>query len=132
MLEPKFAHTKSYWVQVEGSITDEALVKLRHGVTISVTGKRYTTKPARATELELEPDVPERNPPIRYRKNIPTSWIELTITEGKNRQVRKMCAAVGFPVLRLVRSGIGKVGLNGLMPGKWKEIDASVISNLKH
>lgn len=132
LLEPKFVHSKTYWVQVEGEVTNEAIAELQNGVMINVAGKQYKTKKAKAVVLENEPDVPARNPPIRFRKNIPTSWIALTITEGKNRQVRRMCAAVGFPVLRLVRSSIGKVNLNGLEPGQWIEISAEEKAKLIH
>ncbi|RYE25162.1 MAG: pseudouridine synthase [Sphingobacteriales bacterium] len=132
LLEPKFAHSKTYWAQVEGEVTEKSLQQLRSGVVINISGKQYKTKPAQAIALKNEPDVPERNPPIRYRANIPTTWIALTITEGKNRQVRRMCAVVGFPVLRLVRNSIGKVNLNGLQPGEWIEATADVKTKLIH
>ncbi len=124
LLTPSFSHQRTYWAQVEGSITDDALKQLGNGVTISVDGKQYKTRPAIATAFENEPDVSERNPPIRYRKNIPTSWISLTLTEGKNRQVRKMTAAVGFPTLRLIRFSIGSINISDVKPGEYKEITA--------
>ena len=125
LLEPRFAHQRTYYVQVEGSISDEALMQLRKGVTISIDGKKHLTKPAIATLITTEPSLPDRNPPIRFRKDIPTSWIALTLTEGKNRQVRRMTAAVGFPTLRLVRYSIGKVTVEGMQPGEVLEMDQS-------
>lgn len=130
LLEPSFAHARTYWVQVDGMINDEAIKKLEAGVTINVNGKMYRTKKAVAKKFENEPEVPERNPPIRFRKNIPTSWISLTLTEGKNRQVRKMTAAVGFPTLRLIRYSIGKVTIENLSPGSYKELDANQVKML--
>lgn len=118
LLHPKFDHSKTYWAQVDGSIDHKAIQQLCKGVTIAVNQKQYTTKPALVTIIDT-PELPERNPPIRYRKNIPTSWIALTITEGKNRQVRKMTAAVGFPTLRLIRHSIGDYNINGLLPGQF-------------
>lgn len=120
LTEPKFAHSRTYLVQVDGDITDEAIRKLKSGVMISVNGKHYTTKPAHAEKLDGEPGIPPRTPPVRYRANIPTSWITLTLTEGKNRQVRKMTAAVGFPTLRLMRHKIGKLSVKGIEPGTYK------------
>ncbi|NDE61898.1 MAG: pseudouridine synthase [Cyclobacteriaceae bacterium] len=96
LLNPKFAHQRTYFVQVEGIPTEEALAQLRDGVTIQVEGKPYRTKPALVRVLDPAPPLPERIPPIRYRASIPDSWIALTLIEGKNRQVRKMTAAVGF------------------------------------
>ena len=130
LLEPKFAHKRTYLVQVDGSITEEAIAQLQKGVVINVEGKQYNTKPAVAKLLLNEPDLPERNPPIRYRKEIPTSWISLTLTEGKNRQVRKMTAAVNFPTLRLVRYSIGDVTINGFTPGMYKEVTEDIKAQL--
>lgn len=121
LLEPKFAHHKTYWVQVEGAITEEALQQLRQGVTISVNGQRYHTQPATASAI-VEPQVPPRNPPIRFRANIPTSWVELSLMEGKNRQVRKMTAATGFPTLRLLRARIGALQIGAMQPGEVLEL----------
>ena len=104
LLDPKFAHPRTYYVQVEGIPDETALDKLRHGVTI----KNYRTRKADVSLLPNEPSLPPRIPPIRDRKSIPTSWLSITLTEGKNRQVRRMTAAVGFPTLRLVRVAIGK------------------------
>ena len=118
---PKFKQPKTYWVQVEGNITDEALSHLRKGIEL----KDGKTRPAQAKKI-AEPDTLwPRNPPIRERKNIPTSWLQLTITEGKNRQVRRMTAAVGFPTLRLIRYKIGRWTLEDLAPGKYKIISLS-------
>lgn len=116
LLHPKFAHARTYWLQVEGCITKQAIQNLSDGVTISVDGQAYTTKKATLHLLETC-KVPERNPPIRIRKSIPTCWVSIQLTEGKNRQVRKMFAAVGFPVLRLIRSKIGSFSIDQMQPG---------------
>jgi 23S rRNA pseudouridine2457 synthase len=120
LLNPRHAHTRTYHAQVEGEISDEALRKLRSGVDL----KEFHTLPCQAQRLEAEPIHPPRHPPIRFRKNIPTSWVELTLTEGKNRQVRRMTAAVGFPTLRLVRVAMGglKLAELSLQPGQWREL----------
>ena len=118
LLDPKFEHPRTYLAQVDGQITPEAIKQLAKGVTI----KGYRTKPCKA-ELATPPDdLWERVPPIRYRAAIPTSWVKLTLIEGKNRQVRHMTAAVGFPTLRLIRVQIGDLKLDGLQPGEWREI----------
>ncbi len=116
LLNPKKHYSKRYWVQVDRDITDEAVGLLRKGVTINVNGE-YRTHPAVVTKID-EPLLPERVPPVRFRLSVPTSWIEITITEGKNRQVRKMPAAVGFPTLRLVRSAIGPIEIANMQPGE--------------
>ncbi|RYY99623.1 MAG: pseudouridine synthase [Chitinophagaceae bacterium] len=121
-LDPKSKTPKTYRAQVEGSITPAALEQLSRGVTITVNGKAYATLPARVRLLEPAPAVPDRNPPIRFRQSIPTSWIELAIVEGKNRQVRRMTAAVGFPTLRLLRVAIGDLQLGDLQPGEVRPI----------
>ncbi|HTN47356.1 MAG TPA: pseudouridine synthase [Flavipsychrobacter sp.] len=130
LLEPKHQHARTYYVQVEGAITGEAIRELENGVNISVNGKPYLTAKAVANILPQEPRLPERNPPIRFRKNIPTSWLALTITEGKNRQVRKMTAAVGFPTLRLVRYSIGNIDIAGMESGDIRELDAEEVKQL--
>ena len=130
LLDPKFKHPRNYLAQVEGEINEQAITQLENGVSINVNGKIYSTQKARAIILRELPEIPERNPPIRFRKNIPTSWLSLTITEGKNRQVRKMTAAVGYPTLRLIRYSIGAVNLIGLQPGQYKELAESEISKL--
>lgn len=119
---PKFAHGRRYWVQVERVPTPQSLRELRRGVTI----KGYRTLPATA-KIIGEPELPPRDPPIRYRKAIPTAWLEMTLKEGKNRQVRRMTAAVGFPTLRLVRSALllpkaPPLTLAGLEPGEWRDL----------
>ncbi len=124
--DPKFEHSKTYWVQVENIPPDEAIAQLRKGVKI----KDYLTRPAIVDRLP-EPDLPDRDPPIRFRKNIPTAWLEITLTEGRNRQVRRMTAAVGFPTLRLVRVAIGKLRLTGLSPGEWRELTPDELSYLR-
>ena len=125
---PKFKIGKTYWAQVEGSPAEEALAPLRHGGLLLGDER---TLPARARLLQPEPQLWERSKPIRFRKNIPTSWIELQITQGMNRQVRRMTAAIGFPTLRLVRMQIGPLELGGLQPGEWRELTAAEIANLK-
>jgi 23S rRNA pseudouridine2457 synthase len=130
LLNPSFGHEREYWVQVEGLITTTAIEYLQEGVTISIEGKAHHTKRCSATAFESHPVVADRYPPIRFRKNVPTSWIKLVLTEGKNRQVRKMTAAVGFPTLRLIRHRIGKLTVNGLQPGEFKEWDRSQIYEL--
>jgi 23S rRNA pseudouridine2457 synthase len=126
LLNPVFKHKKEYWVQVDGAITDDAIEQLAKGVSISVEGKQYQTKPATVRILD-NPVVCERNPPIRFRKDIPTSWISLTITEGKNRQVRKMTAVVGFPTLRLIRKQIENISLNTMQPREMMELSKAAI-----
>ncbi|BES71106.1 rRNA large subunit pseudouridine synthase E [Marinobacter nanhaiticus D15-8W] len=110
---PRLKMAKTYWVQVEGEITHEALEHLKIGVDL----KDGPTQPARALRIE-EPAIWPRKPPVRYRASVPTSWIELTLTEGRNRQVRRMTAAVGFPTLRLIRIAIGDWRIDGLRPGQ--------------
>lgn len=131
LLEPEFGHKRTYWVQVEGEITEEAISKLEKGVMISVNGKKHKTKPAIAKKLDREPELPERDPPIRYRANIPDSWLSLTLTEGKNRQVRRMTAAVGYPTLRLVRYSIEKLTIDGMMPGEYRVLGKDIMKWLK-
>jgi len=128
----KFAHPRTYWVQVERIPDDKALDKLRSGIVI----KDYRTRGAQVKILQQEPDLPPRVPPIRDRKTVPTCWLEITLTEGRNRQVRRMTAAIGFPTLRLVRVGISikiaqrKNGkpqfydfrLDSLQPGEYRQL----------
>ncbi|MCB1949439.1 MAG: pseudouridine synthase [Burkholderiales bacterium] len=113
---PKYKLPKTYWVQVEGVPTDMALQQLRRGLKI----KDYTTQPAKADLMSAPENLWPRTPPVRFRKHIPTAWITLTIQEGKNRQVRRMTAAVGYPTLRLIRFAIGDYSLNDLAPGCWR------------
>ncbi len=116
LLHPSSKYEKEYWVQVEGIPTTEALQQLEYGVTISVNGKKHNTLACKASLMNL-PDIAERNKPIRFRANIPTSWLRIIITEGKNRQVRKMTAAIGYPTLRLIRWRINNITLLNLQPG---------------
>ncbi len=118
LLNPRRGHPRTYWVQVENIPQDKDLLKLRKGVSIKGQG----TLPCQAMILNPQPVMEDRNPPIRFRKHIPTCWLEMTLTEGKNRQVRRMTAVIGFPALRLVRVMIGGYRLNGLEPGQWKQL----------
>lgn len=122
LLSPKSQKYKTYWAQVEGSVDDDAIDRLKKGVDIKVNKKIYHTLPARVRAI-APPVVEDRNPPIRYRAEIPTSWIEISIREGKNRQIRRMCAAVGFPVLRLIRTAIQDLTLSGVKQGELKQLD---------
>lgn len=126
LLNPKFRHNRTYYVQVDGQLTVEAVAQLAAGVTISLDGKPYQTLPANAKILP-EPALPARNPPIRYRAAIPTSWVAISLHEGKNRQVRKMTAAVGFPTLRLVRWSIETLTAEGMQPGEVRELSREEI-----
>lgn len=117
LLHPGFFHEREYLAQADGSITEVALKQLSAGVPVNINGSIYHTKPCKAVLLDKEPEVPARTPPVRFRKNIPTSWISLTLTEGKNRQVRKMMAYTGFPTLRLIRCRIENVSLLKMKPG---------------
>jgi len=118
--DPRFEQTRTYWAQVEGALTEAALASLRRGVRI----QGYMTKPCQVRGLEAEPKLWPRDPPVRFRKEIPTAWIELILTEGRNRQVRRMTAAVGLPTLRLVRVAHGPIRLGNLQPGEWREVSA--------
>ncbi len=120
LLDPKRGHRREYWAQVEGDPTPEVLRHLAEGVEI----KGQRTRPCRCTRLTPKPDLPPREPPIRYRASVPDTWISLELTEGKNRQVRRMTAAVGHPTLRLHRAAIGQLKLNKLelVPGEWTEL----------
>jgi len=127
LLNPSFAHEREYWVQVDGAITTAAIQQLQQGVEINVNGKMYKTKECKVELFKEEPTVPERNPPIRFRKEIPAPWIRMTLTEGKNRQVRRMTAKVGFPTLRLIRYRIEGIELGNLQPGKMIELNQKTI-----
>lgn len=128
LAHPKHFKEKTYWVQVEGDITDEAITQLSTGVTL----KDGPTRPAKVSRMEA-PDIWERHPPIRERKAIPTSWISLRISEGRNRQVRRMTAHCGFPTLRLIRAAIGDYHLDDLLPGSYRilTLDSPKESNPK-
>lgn len=121
--DPRFKQPKTYWAQVESEPDDAALEKLRRGVILD----DRRTLPAKVRRI-AEPALWPRDPPVRFRKSIPTSWIEITITEGRNRQVRRMTAAVGFPTLRLVRYAVGPHTLDGLAPGEWREASIAAVN----
>ncbi len=118
LLRPEHAHAREYWTQVERVPSDDALQTLERGVVV----QGYRTLPCRARRLDPPPDVPPRDPPIRVRKNVPDCWVALELTEGKNRQVRRMTAAVGHPTLRLIRVRVGVLGLGDLRAGQWRTL----------
>ncbi len=126
---PKYKMAKTYWVQVEGVPDEQALERLRCGILLN----DGPTLPAKARIISV-PDVWERTPPIRQRKSVPDSWLQITIKEGRNRQVRRMTAAVGHPTLRLIRCQIGHWALDNLQPGHWRELEipASLKNNLRN
>ncbi|MBB1117344.1 pseudouridine synthase [Stenotrophomonas sp. W1S232] len=119
LTDPKHKQPKTYWVMVEGIPQPQQLQALRDGVVLN----DGPTRPAQVRLLDPAPQLWPRNPPVRYRKNVPDAWLEITISEGRNRQVRRMTAAVGLPTLRLVRVAIGAHRLDGLAPGQWRRID---------
>lgn len=118
LLDPEHGHRRTYWAQVERIPSAEAIAALERGVVI----QGYPTRPCRAWLLSPAPEVPPRTPPIRFRKNVPDSWLGLELVEGKNRQVRRMTAAVGHPTLRLIRVQIGELSLAKLPAGEWREL----------
>lgn len=124
MLNPKSEKPKTYWVLVERVPTDEELQKMRKGLKI----EDYQTRPCEVRILDPQPEVPSRDPPVRVRKTVQDVWLEITIVEGKNRQVRKMTAAIGHPTLRLIRKKIANLPLGDLSPGEWKEIKRDEIN----
>jgi 23S rRNA pseudouridine2457 synthase len=117
--EPRHKLPKRYWAQVEGEPDDAALASLRGGITL----RDGPTRPADARRIEEPPGLWPRDPPVRFRKHIPTTWLEVELREGRNRQLRRMTAAVGHPTLRLIRAGIGPWRVEGLSPGEWREAD---------
>ncbi len=123
--DPKFGHPRTYWVQVERIPEEPTFNQLRCGVKV----QDYISRPAKVEPI-AEPDLPPRDPPIRYRQQIPTAWMEITLTEGRNRQVRRMTAAVGFPTLRLVRVAIAHLRLDGLAPGEWRSLTQAEVKQL--
>lgn len=125
--DPKFKIEKTYWAQVENIPDEAALQKLRTGIYL----KNVKTAPAKASILMPEPTVWERSQPIRFRQNIPTTWLQITLTQGMNRQVRKMTAAVGFPTLRLIRVSIGPLRLDNLQPGEYRPLTPDEVKALK-
>ncbi len=118
LTDPRHKQPKTYWVQVEGVPTDDKLQALRDGVQLN----DGPTLPARVELLAAAPSLWERNPPVRFRKTVPDSWLAITLREGRNRQVRRMTAAVGLPTLRLVRAVMGPYALEGLQPGQWRQV----------
>ncbi|MFM6756241.1 MAG: pseudouridine synthase [Dolichospermum sp.] len=128
LAHPRFGHQRTYWAQVERIPTLDAINQLQNGVII----QDYRTAPAQVKLLLEEPSVTQRTPPIRYRKTVPTAWLEITLTEGKNRQVRRMTAAVGFPTLRLIRVSIANIQLHDLAPGQWRELTLIELTNLNY
>jgi len=127
LTEPKFRHSRTYNVQVERIPDESALRKLRDGVMI----EEKKTSAAEVHVLNTEPELPPRPVPIRFRKSVPTAWLEITLSEGRNRQVRKMTAAVGHPTLRLVRTRIGSLSIEGLRPGESRRLTSEEISSLR-
>ena len=130
LLNPENKHKRTYHVQVDGTATSVHLNLLQQGVEITIEGKPYKTLPPVSVNLLNEVSYPERNPPVRFRKHIPTSWIELVLTEGKNRQVRKMTAAVGIPTLRLIRNKIEAINIKDYQQGELKELSQQEIYKL--
>jgi 23S rRNA pseudouridine2457 synthase len=126
LTDPAHGHPRTYWVQVERIPNEDALAHLASGVVIE--GQR--TRPAQARLIPEPADLPLRNPPVRFRKTVPTAWLELTLTEGRNRQVRKMTAFVGHPTLRLIRVAISDLRLEGLLPGKWRDLTGDELQHL--
>lgn len=127
LTDPSFGHPKTYMVQVERVPTEDALARLRDGVEIE--GER--TRPADVRMVDGEPDFPPRPVPIRYRKNVPTAWLEMVLREGRNRQVRRMTAAVGHPTLRLIRTRVGEFTLAGLEPGQNRALNPEELARLR-
>lgn len=119
--EPRYKLEKTYWAQVEGEPCDADIERLRAGIQLS----DFTTQPARVRLIDAPAELWPRHPPIRFRQSIPTRWLELRISEGKNRQVRRMTAAIGYPTLRLIRAGIGRLTLDGLAPATWRTFEGS-------
>jgi len=130
LLHPRFGHKRTYFAQVEGLPPVKAINQLETGVEINVDGKLYRTKKAFARLLQEAPGLPQRNPPIRYRKSVPDAWILLSLIEGKNRQVRKMTAAVGYPTLRLVRWAMENLNIEGFEVGEVREYGQEEIYRL--
>jgi 23S rRNA pseudouridine2457 synthase len=130
LLNPQFGHRRTYLAQVEGIPSEESIRKLENGVDIKVDGKNHHTKQAKSIIRAEPPLLPERDPPIRYRANVPDTWIELSLTEGKNRQVRKMTAAVGYPTLRLVRWSMEELTIEGYDSGEVREYDREELLRL--
>ena len=118
LLSPKNKHWRKYWVQVEGIPEEKDLLPIQKGISVTIQGKNHLCLPARIQIIQEPSGIPDRDPPIRERKNIPVSWLEISLQEGKNRQVRKMMAAIGYPVLRLIRASIEDLSLSSQVPGR--------------
>ncbi|PZD72830.1 Ribosomal large subunit pseudouridine synthase E [Acaryochloris thomasi RCC1774] len=125
--DPRFSHPRTYWVQVERIPASHDLEPLSQGIKI----QKYQARPAQVKLLPRAPDLPPRDPPIRVRQTVPTAWLEMTLTEGRNRQVRRMTAAIGFPTLRLIRISIGPLSLEALLPGQWRSLTVEEIEQLR-
>jgi 23S rRNA pseudouridine2457 synthase len=125
--DPRFDHPRTYWVQVERVPAEQALRQLSAGVVI----QGHRTRPANVRLLGEEPRLPPRDPPIRFRKAVPTAWLEIKLLQGRNRQVRRMTAAVGHPTLRLFRAAIGDLRVEGIKPGEWRDLTTSEIGSLR-
>ncbi|MCX6156038.1 MAG: pseudouridine synthase [Candidatus Kapabacteria bacterium] len=121
LIEPKFHHERVYLVQVEGLPDHNSLDSIKNGVLLNIRGRNFLTDKCEISILEAEPDIPQRNPPIRFRKNIPTSWLKIILSEGKNRQVRKMTASVGLPTLRLIRFSIENLTIGNMISGEVRQ-----------
>ena len=130
LLNPVNSHEREYWAQVDGAITREAIEQIMAGVMININGRMHLTKKCYAEAFAAPLSVGDRNPPVRFRKSIPDSWLRLIITEGKNRQVRKMTAKVGYPTLRLIRYRIEGITLENLQPGQMKMLSHTELYNL--
>ncbi len=131
LTDPRHEHPRTYWAQVEGIPDAAALKKLAAGMWLRDKAADYKSRPVKIRLLSPEPEVAPRHPPVRFRKSIPTSWLELILTEGRNRQVRRMTAAVGFPTLRLIRVASGPLTLASLEPGKWRHLTPDELASLK-
>ncbi|HRG31788.1 MAG TPA: pseudouridine synthase [Saprospiraceae bacterium] len=122
ILNPLNKCVKTYWVQVDGNADDDFIKKISQGVKIKLKDKFYNTLPCEVKVIQGDIKVPERNPPVRIRKQIPTTWLEIKLKEGKNRQIRKMCSSLGHPVLRIIRIAVGNLNLGNLLPGETKPL----------
>lgn len=127
LTDPRYGHPRTYWAQVERIPTAEAIAHLQRGIAL----QDYRTRPAIVERIDPAPDLPPRVPPIRDRKSVPTCWLQITLSEGRNRQVRRMTAAVGHPTLRLVRVAIGTLTLDGLAPGQWRDLSPTEVKTLR-
>lgn len=125
LLNPQFNHKKTYLAQLEGDLSEAEIQLFKNGLELNIKGKEFKSRPAEIERMDIS--LPERVPPIRFRKNSPSPWYKISIAEGKNRQIRKMCAAVNHPVLRLIRTAIEDITLNDLAPGEKIELSRNVV-----